>query len=320
MSSDKLKALKNIKALQFITDKLGFKNHDLPLNNSEDTKFLLLLIALMTFLTILTFSTVFILNNLANRWSSGLENKVTIEIPIETPKGEILSQNTIQKETNKISKALQNDKNIKSLEILTASDIQDLISPWIGDNLTLDDLPLPGLIAIELKKADSQSIHDLETTIKETSQFAYLETHHKWLADVIGFARTLKTLSLIIAIIILGITITALTAGMHTRMAIHKKELGLLHAIGASDHYIAQQFQNHAMILTAKGAIIGAACGGIITFLFVLSSAKNETALLPTIQLGILDILALLCTPLIIIAIATIASRFTVLHSLAKMP
>ena len=304
----------------FLNEKLGFRDHDLPLNKSDDTRFLVLLISLMSFLTILTLSGVFILNNITERWSSGLENKVTIEIPIETKNGQILSQKTVKKETTKLEKNLKRNPVIKSVKVLSSNDIQELISPWIGENLTLDDLPLPGLIALELHKSDKDTLIQLKQNIAEISSFAYLETHHEWLAEIISFARTLKMLSIIISVIIVGTTVTAITAGMHTRMAIHKKEVDLLHAIGASDHYIARQFQRYAMILTLKGALTGTLAGGMITAIFVFMSSQSNISLIPTIHLGAADTAILITTPFIAAAIATLASRFTVLRSLSKMP
>ena len=70
---------------------LGFREYDLPLNQSEDTRFLVLLVGLMSLLLVLALSGTFALNNMAKRWSSGLENKVTIEIPVETKAGNLLS-------------------------------------------------------------------------------------------------------------------------------------------------------------------------------------------------------------------------------------
>lgn len=299
---------------------LGLRDNDLPLDKSEDSKFLVLLIALMSFLSVLACSGTFALNNMTQRWSSGLENKVTIEIAVETKEGHLLSNNTVKKETNKISKGLKNNALIKSLTVLSNAEIQDLISPWIGDNLTLNDIPLPGLIAIELHNANSKSLNTLRSDIQKISKYAYLETHHEWLSDLINFAKTLRILSLFVAIIIIGITIIAITAGIRTRLAIHKKEILLLHAIGATDHYIARQFQRHAMILSLKGGFFGTIIGLIVTIIIIVSSHHSGTKLIPAIEISMTGILLLCSIPIIASIIATIASRFTVLRNLSKIP
>ncbi len=310
----------NIK--NYILKNLRYREYDLPLNESEDTKFLILLVGLMSFLAVLACSGAFALNNMTKRWSSGLENKVTIEIPVETKEGILLSNITINEETEKLAKKLKSNKIVKSIKILTNEEIQELISPWIGKELTLNDIPLPGLIALELKNSDKKSIEKLRLDIKNISEYAYLETHHEWLKDLISFTNSLKALSVFIAIIIGATTIIAISAGVRTRLAIHNKEVELLHHMGASDSYIAHQFQRHAMILALKGGGIGTLSGLIVTaVIIIVSKSKNmEAALIPSMEISFIGFLFLLTIPIIAAIIAIITSRFTVLRSLTKMP
>ena len=301
-------------------ERLGFRDYDLPLDKSEDSQFLILLIGLMSFLAVLACSGIFALNGMTDRWSSGLENKVTIEIPAETQEGHLLSNRTIQKETKKLADGLKNHKAIKSVSVLSNAEIQDLISPWIGKGLTLDEIPLPGLVAIELNDSNEDVLQTLEHDIKAISKYANLETHHKWLSDLIRFANTLKMLSIFVAMTIAIVTITAIAAGMHTRLAIHKKEVKLLHAMGATDNYIARQFQRHAMILAFRGGIAGTIGGIVVTGFIVFLSTYSNTSLIPAIEIGGIALLFLCAIPIVASLIATLASRFTVLHSLAKMP
>lgn len=303
-----------------LSEELGFEDYSLPLNKGEDSRFLVVLVALMCFLAVLAASGAFTLNNMTNRWASGLENKVTIEISSETKDGHLLSHETVKRETDKLHNALKENPLIREITVLTHEDVQDLISPWIGNDLVLEDVPLPGLIALELSRSDSESLEKLREDIQEVSLYATLETHHEWLSDLVHFASTLKTLALFIALVIGGATVTAIVAGMHTRMAIHRKEINLMHSIGASDHYIARQFQRHAMIISWQGALIGTISGIIMTFCVTIISSRSQTALIPHIEIGFSAIMTLFLIPVIAVMIATLTSRITVLRSLAKMP
>ncbi len=312
--------IKDHKVTQHLLKYLGFRDYDLPLHDSEDSRFLILLVGLMSFLAVLACSGTFALGNMTDRWSSGLENKVTIEIPVETKEGHLLSNRTVNKETKKLASRLKNNPIIKSVKILTSEEIQELISPWIGKDLTLNDIPLPGLIAVELRRSDADSIDMLRANIEAISKYAQLETHHEWLADLISFTNSLKILSLFITLIIGGATIIAIAAGVKTRLAIHNKEVELLHHMGASDNYIARQFQRHAMILAFKGGVIGALSGLFITGIIVVLSKNTGSPLLPAIEIGYLGALFLFTIPAIAALIAIITSRLTVLRSLAEMP
>lgn len=298
----------------------NYKKCDLPLDKGDDSRFLVLIIALMSFLAVLSLSGTMALTSMTERWSSGLENKVTVEVAVETKEGHILSQETIGKETIALYKMLSEHKSVKSADVLEHEDIRELISPWIGDNLSLEDIPLPGLIAVELNNIDTQGLDDFKSDILKTSRYADLETHHEWLSDLINFTRALKTLALLITIIISAITIIAIAYAMRTRLALHKNEVVLLHHMGARDHYVARQFQYHAMILSLKGGLFGTATGLIATFLLTFLAHNSGTDLIPVINIGVWGIFALCLIPIIVSLVAVITSHITVLRCLGKMP
>ena len=310
----------NQKHFAHIINLLQSQNYDLPINNSEDSKFLILLIALMSFLAVLALGGTFALNSMTDKWSSGLENKVTIEISTQTKDGHILSQDTVLKETKDIYKALSTHPFVKTAKILDDKEIQELISPWIGNDLSLGDIPLPGLIALELHTADANGLKVLKKDIEKISKHANLETHHEWLSDLILFTSTLRTLAFLVSLIIASITTVAIASAVRTRFAIYHNEVELLHHMGATDNYIAKQFQRHAVVLSLKGALIGTVLGLVITFLLTFMSHHSGTDLIPVLRIGALGILTLCLIPVLVAIITILTSHVTVLRSLAKMP
>lgn len=303
-----------------IRDVLGFKQNDLPLNKGEDARFLMLLIALMSFLAVLTTSGFFALSDMTERWSTGLENKVTIEIPIETKTGALLSPQTITRETQKVESALKDNKNIRSISILSAEEIQDLLSPWLGHDVVVADLPIPGIISVELSDSSEQILGELKAELYKVSQFANLETHHEWLVDLLKFTSTLRVIALLVTILIIGISITSIMAGMRARLAIHHKDVTLLHHMGASDLYIAKQFQRHAMVLTFIGSVAGTILG-VMTVLFIyFFSTQVSSPLIPALKISTIAFLLLCAIPILASFIAILTSRFTVLRNLSQMP
>ncbi len=313
------KLMKNKYIFQ-ILKALGFHDYDLPLHKSEDSNFLILLIGLMSFLTALALIGMFALNDMSRRWSSGLENKVTIEIAFETSNGHLLSNDTITRETKKLSIALSKHDLVKDISVLSRNDISELISPWIGSNILLTDIPLPGIISLELYKSDEESLDTLKKDVSKISNYSNIETHHEWLSDLIKFTTILKSLACLITIIIGATTIIAIIAGIKSRLAIHKKEVNLLHHMGATDNYIARQFQRHAMILAFKGSLIGTILGLIITYIIIVLSMNSGTSLIPRIEISSFAVTLICLIPIAAPAIAILTSRFTVLHNLHKMP
>ncbi len=308
------------KIYDLFSNAINSKQYDLPLDDNQDNKFLLILIALMSFLAVLSLSGAIALNSTTNKWSSGLENKITIEISVETKDGHILSKDTILKETKNLYDTLSSHPLIKSVNILSNEEIQDLISPWVGNDLDLTNIPLPSLISVEIKNIGENEFNNLKKDIKKASKHANIETHEQWLSDLIEFTKTLKILSLLVTLIIISITTIAITSAVKTRLAIHNEEVTLLHYMGATDNYIIRQFQRHTVILALKGAIIGTVLGIIVTLSLTFISRSSESDLIPVIYIGFYAIIMLCLVPVIIAIITALTSYITVLRSLAKMP
>lgn len=294
--------------------------YDVPLQTGSDSTFLVILIALMSFLAILSCTGSFALHGMTQRWSSGLENKVTIEIDAQMPNGDLLSRESMKIETDNLAQMLRQSPVVKSFDVLDEKEISALVSPWLGNDLILDDIPLPGIIAIELNVSDPSALEKLENSIRKISKSAVLDTHRDWLKDILRFAHALEFIAICIALIIGAITITAISSGVLSRMAIHKEELEILHLIGATDDYIARQFQRHAAFLAFKGSCLGTFIGLMVTIVVVFLASNSQNPLIPQLALSGQEIFILLLLPLIVTLIALLAARYTVLRTLAKMP
>lgn len=290
---------------------------DIPLERDIQTRFITALIALMSFMLVLSCTGIMALNNITNKWSSGLENKVTIEITAEDKNGKVISQDRLKKEVSKVYKSIKADASVKKAQILDDTEIRQLISPWISEDLTLDGIPMPELITLELKQADIKTLERLESIIHSSSKHAHLETYKEWLYDFLSLISSLKTTGVLIALLVFVITITSIAAATHTRMSLHRKDVSLLHLMGASDKYIVNQFVPHAFIITLKGSTIGVICA-LLTV--ILLSLTIKTKIIPSPDLSITWFLCLSLSPLIITAIALITSRITLLRTLIKMP
>lgn len=298
----------------------GKRRYDLPLNKSVGTGFLVLLIALMTFLAVMAIGASFTLSSMTSRWSSGLENKLTIEIPAEKNNGELFTVSEIETLKKKTKERLGNNPEIKTLETLTKDDIQDLISPWLGRDTVIENIPLPGLISVELHLSTPEILQKLEKEMAMVDENIRIDTHESWLGDLLRLTGALQFAAAMVALIIGITTITAVGGAIRTRMAIHREDVELLHLMGASDDYITRQFQRHALIIALKGSIIGAAIGSMVLILIGLISGDTASALLPEFNFNTLHLLSFLILPGLACLIAALAARFTVLRVLAQMP
>ncbi|MCL4677497.1 MAG: FtsX-like permease family protein [Alphaproteobacteria bacterium] len=299
---------------------LGDKGYDLPFGSDADRNFLLLLVALMSFLAVLACAGTLSLRAMTERWSTGLENKITIEIRTQSPEGEILSPDSIKLETEKVAGVLDKNPAIQNFRVMDEHEIKRLVAPWIGEDFSFEDIPMPGLIAVELKTASPEALDSLTAIVTGASPAARVDTHREWLQDILRFVKTLQGVALMVALIVAVTTITAISSGVRARMAIYRNQVEILHLIGATDSYIARQFQWHAIIIALLGSLIGTLAGVAVTGLIIVLSGQGSVTLIPEISMSAVNLAAFLSLPLLACVISGTTARFTVLRTLSQMP
>lgn len=294
--------------------------YDLPLDDDKGTSFLILLTGLMTFLAVMALAGIFMTSSIAKHWSSGLENKLTIEIPSANKDGGLRSPSDIRILSQAIKDMLDKRPNIKSVHILNENDIQTLMRPWIGDIENLGELPLPGLISVTTTKLEKQDLQNIEHELHALTPDIHVDTHQKWLESILNITRGLQWAASFITIVVCLVTIVSITTAMQARMAIHSDDVELLHLMGASDNYIAGQFQRHARIISFKGSMGGMLAGVFSLILLWLISYNTKGGALPDLGLELHEILLILILPLPVCFLASLSARFTVLRALGRMP
>lgn len=298
----------------------GGRRYDLPLNNTEGAGFLILLIALMTFLAVLALAASIALGSMTGKWSSGLENKVTIEIPAERFDGTIRTPADIEELKNKTARRLRSLAYVKNADVMDEKEIHDLISPWLGQDVVLQDIPLPGLISLDLQLSNAQVLNNLKAEMATITRDIRIDTHESWLGDLLRLTRALQFAAMMVAVIIGLTTVTAVSGAVRTRMALHREEIEILHVMGASDEYITRQLQRHALSLGIKGSAAGGGAALVVLIVIALISGDTAAALLPSFEVNILHFIALLAAPAAACLIAVATARFTVLRALSMMP
>jgi cell division transport system permease protein len=298
----------------------GKRRYDLPLNKDGGGLFLKILIALMSFLAILALSGSFALSEMKDRWSSGLENKASIEIPAKDQAGNILTPDQIRSYSQQIYNALGQHPAVENVTIMSEEEISSLVAPWLGDDMAFDQIPLPGILTVSFKDKVPLDKKIFASRLKDIAPMARLDTHESWLNDVLRFTGALKFSAILITMIIGLITVVAIAGAVQSRMAVYREELELLHLMGAADSYISKQLQRFIFILCLQGAVIGTVAGGLALIIIGWFAGEMDISLLPDFSLNAFQIITLLALPLLIALLATITARHTVLRTLSQMP
>lgn len=292
---------------------------DLGLHKSTGTGFLEMLTGLMTFLAILAIATSFALAAMADRWSAGLDDQITIEIPASLDDKTVLKQNELEDLSAQVAKTLSKIEGVENIEIKSRDAIEELVRPWLGEDPDLRDIPLPALITLSLDNSDRATIPTIKRKVEAVSPHIRIDTHEDWIRDLLGFTSALQFSIFVIGTVIGLTTIIAVSGGVRSKLSIHHDEVELLHLMGAYDSYIARQFQIYAFFLALKGSVIGAFIAGLALMIISFSSQDINVSLLPNFKLETAHIIILAFVPFIIALLATFTARHTVSKSLLKM-
>lgn len=300
----------------------GKRRYDLPLNRNDSARFLATLIGLMTFLAVLSISAYFALGAMSERWTSGLEDKMTIEIPAQTADGLLLKADELGQISQTAASVLAHHPAVKNYHVMTAEEIHELVKPWLGDsNLTAEQMPLPGLISLELKPDTSRDVvKSLGDKIAAAAPGARLDTHETWLKDVLRFTGALQFAATLLLIVIGVTTVIAVAGAVRARLAIHRADVELLHLMGAADSYISRQFQRHSLLLGLTGGIAGTTVGILALLVIGWASGEMDVNLLPEYSVTGTQIIVTLILPLVIAGLAMMTAQRTVMRELMSMP
>lgn len=295
------------------------RRYDLPLGG-DGAGFLTVLIGLMTVLAMMALCASFVLAAMTARWSSGLENRITVEIPARTRDGALLDADAIASLTDKIAAALRTADGVVEVVPMDRAAIAALVDPWLGQGVLNDDFPLPGMIAVRVKNSDTKTLQALHSRTRAIAPHARIDTHEEWLRDLLRFTGALQLAALVLVLVIGLTTVTAVAGAVRARMKIHRAEVEILHLMGASDSYITRQFQRHSVLLALRGGGVGALCAVAMIGIIGMIAGEMGVAVLPEFHLHSTHWAGLAAVPLCIAAIALFTARRTVLRTLTEMP
>jgi cell division transport system permease protein len=280
---------------------------------------LMLLVAIMTFLSGVTLGAVVLVQKSAIAWSSDVGRELTIQLsPVS---GENMESNL-----RVVVGIAENSPGIGAVEVLSRTDAEDLLKPWLGAGLDLSTLDIPRLAVVEI--ADPAQL-DLATLERDLTALAgvTLNTHAAWRQQLNVMAGTVVVSGLLVLLLIGVATVLAVIFATRGTMASNREIVDVLHFIGASDAFIAGEFQGRFLMIGLRGGITGG-LGAIAFFVIVGLLSASVLPEAATAQIGIVfgrfalgieGILAIALLVPVIAGLTAVTSRLTVSQFLAEI-
>lgn len=286
---------------------------DLPLEHTAASRFLPWMLAALVYLSVVALGLAAVAGRALEAYA-GRAKLVTVSLPsvADARQGEMRIAAALD--------LLNGTRGVTSARPVPIGELEQLVEPWLGEANTGVDLPLPRLIDVTLDPKVRIDLASLQEKLRAVVAGAAIgvETVSRDRGErMAGFVRAWGSAAGV------AILLSALAAVVLITRASLKGQIPtieLLRCMGASDGYLARQFERHGLLSALGGGMVGFALA-VLTLIALLYSS-SRAGLAGTIQLGLkpTDWALLACVPAISVLLVMAAARMTATHGLARMP
>lgn len=280
---------------------------------------LLLMITIMGFLSAVTLGGVVLVQKSAIAWSADVGREVTIQIrPVAD---EVMDSNLRTAVT-----LAETTPGVASARALSIEESQSLLEPWLGAGLDLSSIEIPRLVVVQLADPANADIESLERNLTAING-ASLDTHAAWRQQLNTMAGTIVLSGLLVLVLIGAATVLAIIFATRGAMATNREIVDVLHYIGASNKFIAGEFQGRFLTIGLQGGLLGSVAA-LLFFAAIGAAAGNMLSSEAGAQVGVLfgrfalgfdGLIWVVAVVPVIAALTAITSRMTVRRFLSEM-
>ena len=278
---------------------------------------LVAVVAIMTFLASLTVGAVTLVRAAASDWQSNVSREITIQVRPEA------GQN-FEGQVERAIEIAREFPGVGEVRPYSKEESAGLLEPWLGSGAALQDLPVPRIIVVRLAPNANPDLAQLRKQLGDRVAGASLDDHRAWMDRMRAMANTTVLGGLGVLVLMLAATTLSVAFATRGAMATNRTIVEVLHFIGATDGFIARQFQRHFLMLGLEGGMIG---GGLAVLVFLVASlagtwgvglagGEQLALLFGTFVLGVEGYVAILILVVLIAAVTALASRVTVNQTL----
>jgi cell division transport system permease protein len=247
----------------------------------------------------------------ANGWTRQLQGSATVLVRPGP-------QESADQAVARAAETLAGTRGVREARALEKEKAYDLIRPWLGPAVELDQLPVPRLVAVELDPARPATAQQLQTALVQAGIDATVDDHSRWMKAILRSGALARIAAIAIAVLTAlaaaSVMIFATRAGLSAR----REAVEVLHLAGAQDDYIADLFRDRFAVLGAIAGLMGAAAAAIIGGAARLAGGGH--GITPVLPIAWSDLLWVFACPLIAAMVAAFAARLTALKLLGEMP
>lgn len=212
---------------------------------------LTLVITIMCFLACLTAGSVYMMNQSASAWLRDIASEVTVQI-------EARDRTDLDKVAADVAKFLMTQPGVTRARAMPLEESAQLLEPWLGQSEVLKALPVPRLVAVEVDRNAPPSMDGLRAALGRQFKGVTLDDHRRWQRQIRTITRSFALGGLAILLLVGAATTAIIVSATKSAMASNRDIVEVLHFVGATDRFIAREFERHFLRLGVRAGVVGA--------------------------------------------------------------
>ena len=282
---------------------------------------LVVVIAIMTFLACLTAGAALLVAHASQAWRSDVLREATIQVKPG-------AGDDIESLVAKAVAVASRSPEVESARAYSKAESEKLLEPWLGAGLDLSQLPVPRIIVLRLRgQRPDDDLASFRSALASAVPQAVLDDHRIWATRLGAMADAVVVLAAALFMLMIVAMSTAIGFATRGAVAANREIVEVLHLVGASNGFIAKEFQGHFRRLGLRGAMIGGlaaiasfAAGSALSFWRAHSPGGDEiAAMFGSFALGPSGYLALVAVCVAVTLLTGLLSREIVMRHLQNL-
>lgn len=282
---------------------------------------LVVVIAIMTFLACLTAGAALLVAHASQAWRSDVLREATIQVKPG-------AGDDIESLVAKAVAVASRSPEVESARAYSKAESEKLLEPWLGAGLDLSQLPVPRIIVLRLRgQRPDDDLASFRSALASAVPQAVLDDHRIWATRLGAMADAVVVLAAALFMLMIVAMSTAIGFATRGAVAANREIVEVLHLVGASNGFIAKEFQGHFRRLGLRGAMIGGlaaiasfAAASALSFWRAHSPGGDEiAAMFGSFALGPSGYLALVAVCVAVTLLTGLLSREIVMRHLQNL-
>lgn len=265
-------------------------NCDFNFSGDKSNRFIPFIIGFLMYSATIAVMSGFFTQKLTSEWNDSLNGHMTIEFQSNIAGAtETLTEN--QKE--EIIKIVKSTSEIKSIKLLSESEILKILEPWLSGTSIPDDFPLPTIFDVESKNGAKIDLLLLTEKLSKVSSGVKIYDHANWYTPILQISNALFFFAILLSIwIFVTVSSTVIFITKQTLNA-HENIVKILQLIGATNTYIASQFKKYYFSVCCQSSFLSIFLGALtlIAVIFVFGGKLDLTTIKYAVILFVMPII-----------------------------